>query len=230
MGILKSFKRSLRIYFLGVLGALTLKLIFATVRWSRNDSILPFVYRDGRQRIFAFWHGRVLMMPCLYVSAHRNQSPKTKGVYTLISNHSDGRIISFGVKLMGLLTVNGSSSRNAASGLHGLIKRIQDGYDVAITCDGPKGPARVMKPGGIMLGKETGVPVFPVACSANRYWTVNSWDKMMIPKPFAKAVCIVGEPVVVPRETSNEDVHRLCEEFQARINKVTDEADSYDYS
>jgi lysophospholipid acyltransferase (LPLAT)-like uncharacterized protein len=79
---------------------------------------------------------------------------------------------------------------------------MEAGQAAGFTLDGPRGPARVAQPGAIWLAKATGHPVLPFHAEASRYWTLGSWDKTQIPKPFSTVALAIGRPIDVPRDAS----------------------------
>lgn len=134
--------------------------------------------------IFILWHGQLL--PLLY--HHRRE-----GVAVLISEHSDGEIVARIAISLGYRTVRGSTSRGAARALIGLSRAVKEGHDLAITPDGPRGPARSFAAGALVVAQRTGAPMVPVAVSASRGWRLKSWDRFLIPKPFARVHIAYGD-------------------------------------
>ncbi len=122
------------------------------------------------------WHGQLL--PLLY--HHRDE-----GVVVMISEHADGEIIARIAENLGFGTVRGSTSRGAARALLGAARAVTEGHDLAVTPDGPRGPARSIAPGSAVVAQRTGAPVIGVGVSAPRAWRLRSWDSFLIPKPFA---------------------------------------------
>jgi lysophospholipid acyltransferase (LPLAT)-like uncharacterized protein len=127
--------------------------------------------------VFSLWHGQ--MLPLLYT--HRDQ-----GVTVLISEHSDGEIIARVASQFGFETVRGSTSRGAARALLGLARVLEGGGELAITPDGPRGPAKSMAPGVGIVARRAGAPVVAAAASASKAWRLKTWDQFMIPRPFAR--------------------------------------------
>ena len=130
--------------------------------------------------IFAFWHRTLLM------AAHRFRN---KNIAILISSSFDGELIARTVSLLGFHPVRGSSSRGGASGLRNLAEAYAAGHICAFTADGPRGPNMVAKAGPVHLAELTGatwVGAFHLA--PERAWTLNSWDKFLIPKPFSRVL------------------------------------------
>jgi lysophospholipid acyltransferase (LPLAT)-like uncharacterized protein len=90
---------------------------------------------------------------------------------------------------------------------------------VAFTVDGPRGPARVAQPGAVWLAGATGLPVLPFHIEASRYWSARSWDRGMIPKPFARVSVAVGEPFDVP-DTTAETVEQNRMDLEIRLSSL----------
>jgi lysophospholipid acyltransferase (LPLAT)-like uncharacterized protein len=149
--------------------------------------------------IFALWHGHLL--PLLW--HHRGE-----GVMVLISEHRDGEIVARAAESLGYGLIRGSSTRGAERALISLVRELQAGHEIAITPDGPKGPAGKFAPGALIAAQRSGSFILPVAASANRAWRLKSWDRFMIPKPFARVTVAYGPPTKVlatnPRAAAEE--------------------------
>jgi hypothetical protein len=143
-----------------------------------NQSRQPFMY--------VLWHGQLL--PLLWT--HRNRQ-----VAVMISEHRDGELIARVAKAIGFRLIRGSTSRGAARALLGACRELESGFDIAVTPDGPRGPAGSVAPGALVISQRTGTPMVPVAASASRAWRLRSWDRFMIPKPFARVIVAYGEPI-----------------------------------
>jgi len=162
----------------------------ATYRW-RQEGLqhLEAVKRSGRQPIMAFWHGRIL--PSTYFFRRR-------GIVVITSENFDGEWIAGIIERFGYGTARGSSSRGAVKALVQLKRDMAAGKPAAFTLDGPRGPAKVAQPGAIWLAKATGNPIVPFHIEARRHWTLRSWDRTQIPKPFSDVAIAIGEPIEVP--------------------------------
>jgi lysophospholipid acyltransferase (LPLAT)-like uncharacterized protein len=136
--------------------------------------------------VFALWHGD--MLPLLYV--HRDE-----GVSVLISEHRDGELIARVAESLGFRTVRGSTSRGAARALVGIVRVLESGRDIAVTPDGPRGPAHAFAPGALIAAQRASVPVIAVGVAVRRAWRLKSWDRFVIPKPFARVTVAYSEPV-----------------------------------
>ena len=146
------------------------------------------VTSSGRQPILALWHGRIL--PGLHYFRHR-------GIVVVTSQNFDGEWIARILHRFGFGTARGSSSRGGARALVQLRRDLAGGRAAAFTVDGPRGPARVVQPGVAFLAALTGQPILPYHIESDRHWTLNSWDRAQIPKPFSTVALVVGAPIHV---------------------------------
>lgn len=149
----------------------------------------------GKAGVLVLWHGE--MLPLLYY--HRN-----RGIAVLVSEHGDGEIIARILSDFGFRLVRGSSSRGAARALIAVDRELRAGVDVGITPDGPRGPLHSVAPGALLAAHRAGVRMIPLAARASAFWQLGSWDRFMIPKPFAKVTIAYGDPIAVEAPTSRE--------------------------
>ena len=145
--------------------------------------------------IYSLWHGHLL--PLLY--HHRDQ-----GVVVLISEHGDGEIIARIATKLGYQTVRGSTSRSAARALLGLARVLNDGGTLAVTPDGPRGPAKSFAPGVAIVAQRTRAPVVAAAVSARWAWRLKTWDRFLIPLPFASVRVAYSDVVRVEADDARE--------------------------
>lgn len=138
--------------------------------------------------ILACWHGQLL--PLMWY--HRDE-----GVNALISEHRDGEIVARVAQRLGFVTTRGSTSRGGGRALLAVSRLLKGGHDVAITPDGPRGPALVYAPGALIAAQRSGSPIVPIAMAVDRAWRLKSWDSFTIPKPFARITIAYGEPTWV---------------------------------
>ena len=158
----------------------------------------------GERCIFALWHCQLL--PLAFTHRRRH-------VAFLISQHRDGELIARIIQRLGYVTARGSSTRGGGEGTREMIRFAEQGHLLGVTPDGPRGPAEIVKPGLIYLASRTGFPVLPVSAAAAPSWRLDSWDRFLIPPPFARVVVGYGTPIAVPREVE-EDGLKL---WQGRI-------------
>jgi lysophospholipid acyltransferase (LPLAT)-like uncharacterized protein len=157
------------------------------VRVVRGDRV-RMLRENGSAFIFAIWHGHLL--PGLW--HHRRE-----GVTVLISEHRDGEIVARAAESLGYGLIRGSTTRGGGRALISLVRELRAGHEIAITPDGPRGPARKFAPGALVAAQRSGAFILPVAVSASRSWRLRSWDRFMIPKPFARVTIAYGPPTKV---------------------------------
>ena len=222
---LMSFQRlvsALKVYGGGAVAAVIITLLARSVRWKDVDLAGARV-RDvkGPPGLFLFWHGRILMSPRVYwkFRGKRRHPP-----YMLISQHGDGRLIAFAVRLMGIFSVAGSSTRGGMKALLEMLRLVEVGHDMGFTPDGPRGPRYECKEGVALVAQKSGLPIYPLAFSTERHWQLRSWDGMIIPKPFSRGVAIIGEPITISQDEDREVARKR---IQDALHEVTQQADHY---
>jgi lysophospholipid acyltransferase (LPLAT)-like uncharacterized protein len=184
----------------------------ATLRW-RTEGFEQFdrIKAAGHQPIMAFWHGRIL--PATYYFRRR-------GIVVITSENFDGEWIARIIERFGFATARGSSSRGGRKALLQLTRDIAAGRPAGFTVDGPRGPARVAQPGAVWLAKLTGHPVLPFHLEAGGYWTLNSWDRTQIPKPFTTVSIVVGEPFYVAADADDAGIETARRLLDQRLQQL----------
>jgi lysophospholipid acyltransferase (LPLAT)-like uncharacterized protein len=184
----------------------------ATLKW-RTEGLEHFdaIIRGGRQPIMAFWHGRIL--PATYYFRRR-------GIVVITSENFDGEWIAGIIERFGYGTARGSTSRGGRKALLQLTRDLAAGKPAGFTLDGPRGPARVAQPGAVWLAKATGHPVLPFHLEASRHWTLESWDRTQIPKPFATVSIAMGEPFDVPPDADDAGIQAARLMLEARLAEL----------
>lgn len=186
------------------------------VRYVHGEALFD-PWARGEQLIVAFWHNRVVLMPL----ANRGRK-----LCIMNSQSRDGEIATRALKRWGIHSVRGSATRGGAGGFLQLVRAFRAGYDLAVVPDGPRGPRYQVKPGVIHLARVTGAPILPVTYAASRMRQLRSWDRLIIPLPFADIVFVVGEPLHVPRHATDAEAEALRAELETRLNAITAAADA----
>jgi lysophospholipid acyltransferase (LPLAT)-like uncharacterized protein len=203
---------------IAAIGAPAIAALGSSLRW-RVDG-LEHLTLDGSSRrpILAFWHGRVLA--ATYYFRHR-------GIVVMISENFDGEWIARIVERFGYGTSRGSSSRGGQRALLQLKREMESGKPAGFAVDGPRGPARKAQPGVVWLAKLTGNPVVPFHIEASSAWSLASWDRTQIPKPFSVLALAVGAPIDVPAdadeamiELKRAEVERSLLALESRANAI----------
>jgi lysophospholipid acyltransferase (LPLAT)-like uncharacterized protein len=193
------------LYFaLGWLLRILVSLIGGTLRWRIEDSAQLLADTPQQPCIFAFWHNRIFLMPYLFRKHwHTRQRDR---VAVLVSASKDGEHLTHVLSKFNLICVRGSSSRRGKEALRELTRLVQEGYDVGITPDGPRGPKYHCQDGVISLAQLAQAPIIPVSYDLSWKFTFNSWDGFMVPFPFAHATVRIAPPMVIPANAN--DAHR----------------------
>jgi lysophospholipid acyltransferase (LPLAT)-like uncharacterized protein len=201
---------------IAALGYRAIAALGATLRW-KTDGLehLDGVLAGGRQPIMAFWHGRIL--PATYYFRRR-------GIVVITSENFDGEWIAAIIERFGYGTARGSSSRGGRKALLQLKRSLAAGRPAGFTVDGPRGPARVAQPGAVWLSKATGQPVVPFHLEASRHWTLKSWDRTQVPKPFATVSIAMGEPFTVPADADDAGVEAARQMLDQRLRALEQRA------
>ena len=197
---------------ISIAGYRLISILGATLRW-RTEGLehLDAIVGSGRQPVMAFWHGRIL--PATYYFRRR-------GIVVITSENFDGEWIAGIIERFGYGTARGSTSRGGRKALLQLTRDMAAGRAAGFTVDGPRGPARVAQPGAVWLAKATGNPVLPFHLEADRHWTLNSWDRTQIPRPFATVALAVGEPFMVAADADSDEIERSCQLLTERLRQL----------
>jgi lysophospholipid acyltransferase (LPLAT)-like uncharacterized protein len=188
----------------------------STLRWqTEGQERYDAIVREGRQPIMAFWHGRILPATIFF---------RGRGIVVITSENFDGEWIAGIIERFGYGTARGSTSRGGRRALLQLVRDMEAGKPAAFTVDGPRGPARVAQPGAVWLAKATGNPVLPFHVEADRYWTLGSWDRTQIPKPFSTVALVVGEPVLVPADADDGRIEAARRHLEEQLRRLEDRA------
>jgi len=180
---------------ISALGVPFIAAVGASLRWKVEGLEHLNFEGNGRRPIMAFWHGRVLTATYYF---------RQRGISVMISENFDGEWIARIIHQFGFRTSRGSTSRGGQRALLQLKREMERGYPSGFAVDGPRGPARKAQPGAIWLAKLTGNPVVPFHMEAASYWSLKSWDRTQIPKPFSTVALTVGEPIDVASDADED--------------------------
>jgi lysophospholipid acyltransferase (LPLAT)-like uncharacterized protein len=173
------------------LAAWAIRALRATLRLRYHGEARIRAWEAADERfILAFWHRHLLLMPYGY---------RGRRISVLISQSRDGELIAQTVARFRIDASRGSSSRGGLAGMRSLLRKAEAGYDLAFTPDGPRGPASEVQPGVVLAAAATGLSIQPVAVAASRARRLRSWDRFLVPLPFATVHFVYGEPLAVAR-------------------------------
>ena len=197
-------------------GAPLMGLLCRTLRWrvegmDHYDAIVA----SRRKPIFAFWHGRILPATWFW---------RDRGIVVMTSQNFDGEWIARIIRRFGYGAARGSTSRGARRALIQLKRDVTAGRPAAFTVDGPRGPARRVQPGAVWLAGVTGSPILPFHIEAERHWSMSSWDRTQIPRPFSAVAVAIGAPFDVPDPSEDGVVEAYRSELEGVLGALADRA------
>jgi lysophospholipid acyltransferase (LPLAT)-like uncharacterized protein len=218
MKILKSYRKIKKLpTWLFLMPALILK--FSKSFLMRTKVIDPYDTLEqndnGQPYITVTWHNRLLYFPGMFPKRHR------KRTFALISPSRDGQYVVDLISHFGVGSVRGSSFKKGAAALRDCEKVLRSGAVLSVTPDGPRGPKYKMSKGPIVLASKTGVPILPVAINTSKYWELRSWDNFQIAKPGSKMNLVLGNPINIPKDLSQEDMEKWRKVVEDRLNEAS---------
>ena len=177
---------------------------------------------EGRA-VYCTWHQRMFYHFHYFGSLH---------VTMMISRSKDGQWAERVAHFLGFKSVRGSSrkgnvDKGGSDAWRQLVEMVRQGQSAGMLADGPQGPPRVAKIGSLLIGKMTGAPVIPEMWGCDRAWVFNSWDRYMIPKPFAKICILHGEPIYVPPDADEQTLEEYRLLFEQKMNQAAKQCDDY---
>jgi lysophospholipid acyltransferase (LPLAT)-like uncharacterized protein len=198
-----------------VLGSLIwayMVLCARTIRWTvEGEDRFREAWKADNGLIVAAWHSRIMLLPTIWSRIARKLPSKAHPTAMLISLSRDGEAVAKAIEHLGLDSVRGSSThkrkRKDKGGLAALAeasKRLRAGSVMCITPDGPRGPAETVQPGPIVLAQRTGAAIVPYALDCAPVKRLNTWDRFMIPVPFARGAMVIGAPIFVDKSQESE--------------------------
>ena len=211
-----SWRKRAEIAAIAGLGYPLINALGHTLRW-RVEGMEHFdaIVASGRRPIMGFWHGRILPATWYF---------RRRGIVVITSENFDGEWIARIIERFGFGTARGSSSRGGLKAMLQLVRDMEQGKMAGFTLDGPRGPARVAQPGAIWLASRTGNPVLPFHLEASSHWTMNSWDRTQVPKPFSTVALVIGEGMNVPRDASEAQLESARQELERRLGGLEQRA------
>jgi hypothetical protein len=171
---------------------------------------------EKRPLVYSFWHS--CMLPAMYLW-------RDLQIRVLSSDSFDGEYTGRIMRKFGFVKVRGSSSRGAVRAVLGLRRELEAGWVVAFTIDGPRGPRHLVKPGPVLLARATGVPMVGFHIAVDKAWVLNTWDKLIIPKPFSRALMRVAREMPVPSDADQAHQEACQAALQAALDRTREFAE-----
>jgi lysophospholipid acyltransferase (LPLAT)-like uncharacterized protein len=214
-----TFGQRLAIRVAGFFGYVLVRMLGSTIRfqttgWDNFESI----EQAGKLPIYSFWHDRIIAGTYFF---------RNRGIIVLSSSSFDSEYTARCIQRLGFGIIKGSSTRGGIQALVGMIRMMKQGFAMAFTIDGPKGPRYEAKAGPVLLAKKTGNPLMPFIIECEKFWTVKSWDRLQIPKPFTKANLIIGEPIYVDADAREEELENKRLELQNSLLALVESGKSW---
>ncbi len=204
----QSARKRAEVAAIATLGYPFLRALGSTWTWKVSGAEqVEAIGARGLHPIHSFWHGRILPATVYF---------RRRGIVVITSENYDGEWIARIIQKFGYGTARGSTSRGGPKALLQLVRDVKS-KGVAFTLDGPRGPAEVAQPGAVWLAKATGNPLLPFHAEAASSWTLKSWDRTQIPKPFTTVALAIGEPIYVPREANDDALEMWRQQLQQSL-------------
>ena len=197
-------------WFPAILMKLSFKLLF---RFEMQD---PYHVCDNPHKIVGItWHNRLMFVcPAFPRRIRKNTS-------AVVSASRDGQYLADFMSFFKISALRGSSSRKGANAMLGAIRDIEENRNVVFTPDGPRGPKYVIKNGPIAVASKTGGILVPFVINASRCWSLKSWDAFQLPKPFSKLTMVIGKPIHVPPDLSEEEMESYRKTAEEALLAIT---------
>lgn len=170
----------------------------------------------GRGIVFTCWHNRVFLATWFW---------RRRRIVVMTSQSFDGEYIARLIQRFGYGAARGSSSRGAGRALLLMVRCLREGLDTAFTIDGPRGPRYIAKRGATLVAHRTGALILPFHVSSDHYWTVHSWDGFQVPKPFSRAVVLIGQPIAVRPAADETEIESVQARLQSSLDHLRAEGD-----
>jgi len=201
----------------------SIRSVAATLRFRLDDRSGFFRgHAPPEPVIFCLWHNRLALCLILYRRYVQRFQPDRQ-MAAMVSASKDGAFLARTLELFGVQPVRGSTSRRGPQALRELMTWGEQGYDLAITPDGPRGPRYVVQEGVVSVAQLTGLPIVPVSYHLNWKKLLRSWDQFQVPLPFALCSIRVGDALRVPRESGDADREALRRQLEERMRAITED-------
>jgi len=194
------------------------RLLWATYRIERvigEDHVAEMINKQ-QAYVPCYWHRDILV--CLMSIRGWIQRGFSTGI--IISPSLDGEVPARIAHAWGAEVIRGSAKRTGAMAMRDMRQAMKRGVSIATAADGPVGPALYFKPGVLMSSRIGQAPLVPMGCAASKVWEFSTWDRSRLPKPFARLVIAIGEPVEVPARASAEELETCRRQMENAVNSL----------
>ncbi len=211
-------RRSIADYapFLPRLAAASLRLLHWTCRFEIVGEENYRAFTDAQDPcIAAFWHFSYPSILYFF---------RDHGYLTIVSRSRDGELAARMVKRLGFIPFRGSPGKGGVAALKGIISAFRDSPGGGFVADGSQGPAQVAQKGLLLLAMYSGCPILPVGIAADRCWRFRTWDKTLLPKPFARVFISYGPMFRIERGASPDRIEECRVQLERILNEITNQA------
>ncbi len=184
----------------------------------KNSKAVEQFFEEKKRIVLAFWHGTMLI-PWF---VHRD-----KNFAALVSKSKDGSLLERVLRPLNYKVIRGSSHTGGSVALGVLVDLAKHDYSVAITPDGPRGPAHRLKPGAVVAAKRANVPLVLLGVGYQKKRELSSWDKFQVPKFFCKINLIYSDPIIIDKDLSYDETTKLIETCEIKLNELQREAEIF---
>jgi len=200
-----------------------MRLLWATCRVQKvlGEDAIAAAIANGRAFVPCYWHRDIFC--CLMTIRGWIQRGFRAGV--IISPSVDGDVPAKIARSWGATVVRGSAKHTNAFAMRDIQKAMREGVSIVSAADGPLGPCYEFKPGVVLMARIGGAPLVPLSCAADRAWTLRRWDRFLLPKPFARVVLAVGEPLEIPEGTPVPELESYRQEIERRTEALRAETE-----
>jgi lysophospholipid acyltransferase (LPLAT)-like uncharacterized protein len=217
-GIKLSVLDRIKISLISRLGYWVIRIVGSTLRWEVRDwQNLDAVHKAGKSLILAFWHGRIFMASYYF---------RRRQIVVMISHNRDGEYIARVIRRLGYGVARGSSTRGSHGATSEILRALRKNRDVGFAMDGPRGPRYVAKPGAAYVALKTGNPVVPFSISVEKKWVMRSWDGFIVPRPFSRALVLIGTPIYVHANATEEEMRSIESLIQSSLDELRERGDA----
>ncbi len=202
----KETKRKILSTIVPPIGSFLFKLIYLTCKARFHGSKLP-----KTNSIYVYWHGEIITLPLCY----KNMQEKNQKTFIITSLHFDGQLMHKTLsKIHKLYMIKGSSYKGGVKALIGAIRVLkQKNNNVGIALDGPRGPRHSVANGAVILSQKINIPIVAVNSNVSSFWQFNSWDKMVLPKPFSTIDFYISKPFLLNGLSLEEGKQKIKEKL-----------------
>lgn len=172
--------------------------------------------KEGKGAVLVTWHGRSLIPANVF---------RGRGFWAIISLSRDGEIQNHIFRRFGFRIIRGSTGRGGVRAALEAARRVAEGGILAFTPDGPRGPHRQVQPGALFIAQKAQCPIIPAGVAAYPRTLLPTWDRYMIPFPFARGAFIFGEPIEVPPDLTEQQFELLRQRVEQAINALEEQAE-----